>query len=143
VRASYKMIMDTGEFVINFPDVSMRDQITKTGELTANDPEVDKFVQAGLTPGKSLVVKAPIIEECPINVECVVTEHLSLGSHEMFIGEVVAYHQDGDLVKHENLEEVDTLEYALPDGTRKKLHWRSLMRMEKLVGKSHYLRGRG
>jgi len=135
VRASYKMIMDTGEFVINFPDVSMRDQITKTGELTANDPEVDKFVQAGLTPGKSLVVKAPIIEECPINVECVVTEHLSLGSHEMFIGEVVAHHQDGDLVKHENLEEVDTLEYALSDGTRKKLHWRSLMRMEKLNDK--------
>jgi flavin reductase (DIM6/NTAB) family NADH-FMN oxidoreductase RutF len=131
VRASHKMILETGEFVINFPDVSMRDKIARTGELTANDPKVDKFAQAGLTPGKSLVVKAPIIEECPINLECVLTQHLPLGSHELFLGEVVAYHQDGELVSHQNLEGVDVLECELPDGTRKTLHWCGLMRYER------------
>ncbi len=141
VRASYGMIMETGEFVINFPDASMRDQITITGELTANDPNVDKFKQAGLTPGKSLVVKAPIIEECPINMECVVTEHLSLGSHELFIGEVVAYHQDGELIVHENLEEVDRLVYRLADGTMRELYWCSLMQKRDLDEEEIIARG--
>ena len=131
VRASYQMILDTGEFVINFPDASMRDQVTKTGELTANDPTVDKFKAAGLTPGKSLVVKAPTVEECPISVECVVTEHLSLGSHHLFVGEVVAYHEYGELVNHENIEDLDYLTYQPTDcRPKKRLSWCSLYRMD-------------
>ena len=135
VRASYQMILDTGEFVINFPDASMRDEITKTGELTANDPTVDKFKAAGLTPGKSLVVKAPTVEECPISVECVVTEHLSLGSHHLFVGEVVAYHQYGEIVESLNEEERDYITY-LPagGGAEKRLMWCSLYQMEDAEG---------
>jgi len=131
VRASYQMILDTGEFVINFPDTSMRDQVTKTGDLTANDPKVDKFKQAGLTPGKSLVVKAPTIEECPISIECVVTEHLSMGSHHLFLGEVVAYHEYGEIVHRENIEELDYITYQPADGRpKKRLGWCSLPILE-------------
>ena len=131
-RASCHMIKDTGEFVINFPDTSMRDKITLTGELTANDPSVDKFKAAGLTPGRSLVVKAPTIEECPISIECVVTEDLSLGSHHLFVGEIVAYHQLGDIVRHENREEVDEFLYeAAADRPRTLMSWCSLVQLRK------------
>jgi flavin reductase (DIM6/NTAB) family NADH-FMN oxidoreductase RutF len=127
VRASYQMIRDTREFVINFPDTSMRDQITLTGKLTANDPAVDKFKAAGLTPGRSLVVKAPTIEECPISIECVVREELSLGSHHLFVGEIVAYHEPGQIVRQENQEELDTILYQpAGGGPRMLLTWCSL-----------------
>lgn len=135
VRASYQMILDTGEFVINFPDASMRDPMLLTGRLSANDPTVDKFAAAGLTPGQSLVVQAPTIEECPFSVECVVTEHLSLGSHHLFIGEVVAYHQPGEVVATENVEGVRYITYQPPGGgSRKQLAWRSLFEMENVEG---------
>lgn len=135
VRASYQMILDTGEFVVNFPDAGMRDQMLLTGSLSANDPTVDKFAAAGLTLGQPLVVKAPTIEECPISIECVVTEQLSLGSHHLFVGEVVAYHQVGDVVAHENVYGVTTITYQPPDsapsrGPKKRLAWRTLFEMD-------------
>jgi flavin reductase (DIM6/NTAB) family NADH-FMN oxidoreductase RutF len=131
VRASYRMILDTGEFVLNFPHAGLYDQMMQTGAVTANDPAVDKFELAGLTPGKPLVVKAPTIEECPINVECAVREHQSLGSHHLFAGEVVAYHQYGELVRRETLRELEVIEYrAIDGGARKRLVWGSLPRFE-------------
>jgi len=131
VRASYRMILDTGEFVVNFPDASLWDAVMQTGSLTANDPTVDKFAAAGLTRGRSLVVKAPTIEECPISVECVVTEHFPLGSHHLFVGEVVAYHQYGEIVHQEKAGPVDVITYQPADGgPMKRLTWCSLPRLE-------------
>lgn len=131
VRASYRMILRTGEFVINFPDASLWDQVVQTGSMTANDPTVDKFEAAGLTPGKPLVVKAPLIEQCPISIECVVTEHLSLGSHRLFVGQVVAYHQYGEVVSQKQTGGVHTIRYRPADGgSAKQLVWPSLPRLE-------------
>jgi len=133
VRASYRMIRDTGEFVINFPDASLWDQVMLTGKLTANDPTVDKFSAAGLTPGKSLVVRAPTIEECPISVECVVTEDMSLGSHHLFVGQVVAYHACGEVVEHKSRDALDIVTLRPAEGRPKKcLTWCSLMRLEEV-----------
>ncbi len=126
------MIKDTGEFVINFPDTSMRDKITLTGELTANDPSVDKFKAAGLTPGRSLVVKAPTIEECPISIECVVTEDLSLGSHHLFVGEIVAYHAAGGHRASREPGGMDEFLYeAAADRPRTLMSWCSLVQLRK------------
>jgi flavin reductase (DIM6/NTAB) family NADH-FMN oxidoreductase RutF len=131
VRASHRMILATGEFVVNFLDASLWDQMVLTGELSANDPSVDKFKAAGLTPGKSLVVKAPTIEECPISIECVVTEHLSLGSHHLYVGEVVAYHQYGEVGRQQSSGELTLIDYEPAEGRPgKRLRWRSLPQME-------------
>ena len=133
-RASYRMILDTGEFVINFPDGALQDQVTLTGSLSANDPAVDKFKTAGLTPGQALVVKAPLIEECPISVECVVTEHLSLGSHHLFVGEVVAVHQWGEIARQESRAGVDVVTYRSVDGAPgKELVWSGYPRLQDLT----------
>ena len=56
---------------------------------TIHDQKVDKFKECGLTPEKSAVVSAPSIAEAPISIECRVTQVIPLGSHDMFIGEVV------------------------------------------------------
>ena len=57
--------------------------------------DTDKWKDTGLTPGKASVVSAPIIRESPVNIECRVTEIKELGSHHMFLAEVVAIDVDG------------------------------------------------
>jgi flavin reductase (DIM6/NTAB) family NADH-FMN oxidoreductase RutF len=52
----------------------------------------NKFVETGLTPVKASKVNAPMIEEAPVNLECKVTQIIPLGSHDMFLAEVVAVH---------------------------------------------------
>jgi flavin reductase (DIM6/NTAB) family NADH-FMN oxidoreductase RutF len=135
VRASHRMILETGEFVVNFMVASLWDQMVVAGSLSASDPSVDKFAAAGLTPGASLIVKAPTIEECPISVECVVTEHISLGSHHLYAGEVVAYHQYGEVVRQESVGDRTVVEYAPTEGRPgKRLVWHSLPRLEDVGG---------
>ena len=131
VRASHRMILETGEFVVNFLDASLWDAMIVCGELSANNPQVDKFAAAGLTPGKSLAVKAPTIGECFVSIECIVTEHLSLGSHHLYAGEVVAYHQCSEVVCQKSVGDVTVVEYATAAGRPgKRLVWPSLPRFE-------------
>ena len=58
----------------------------------------DKFALTGLHPAPAALVSAPLIEECPINLECLTRHTLSLGVHELFIGEIVATHLDSEVV---------------------------------------------
>ena len=136
-RYSYEMIQETGEFVVNIPDVRLRDAITVCGEHSARDPKVDKFKLAGLTPGASKIVKAPFIEECPVNLECIVRHTLPLGSHDVFIGEVVASHMYGEIEKAEIVEEINEWTLApvdadtlRPRGEKMKLVWKGLIDFE-------------
>ena len=60
--------------------------------------EVDKFKEAKLTPQKSNVITAPGIAECPVNIECKVTEVKELGSHAMFLAKVVSVQVDDSYI---------------------------------------------
>ena len=60
--------------------------------------EHDKFEKTGLTAAPALQVSCPIVQECPVNIECRVTQTLRLGSHVMFIAEVVAVQASAELV---------------------------------------------
>ena len=85
---SYTLIRDSGEFVVNVPSLKEARVTDYCGVVSGRD--VDKFKETGLTAGKALVVKPPIIMECPLNIECKVRQMLDLGSHMMFLAEVVA-----------------------------------------------------
>ena len=87
-RHSHGLIQETGEFVINIPGEGLLDQVEYCGFVSGR--EADKFAARGLTPVSGSAVQTPIIAECQINIECKVTHPLSLGSHDLFIGEVVA-----------------------------------------------------
>lgn len=87
-RYSYDIIRETGEFVINLTTEKLVRATDFCGVRSGRD--VDKFAEMNLTPGKAKTLRlAPIIEESPVNIECRVTEVKELGSHHMFLAEVL------------------------------------------------------
>ncbi|MFZ4412792.1 MAG: flavin reductase family protein [Bacteroidales bacterium] len=91
-RHSYEIIKKNMEFVINLTNRELAYATDWCGVKSGKD--VNKFKEMKLTPTKAQLVKAPLIEESPVNIECVVKEIKSLGSHDMFIAEVVAVNVD-------------------------------------------------
>lgn len=91
-RYSYHMIKETGEFVINLTTEDLVYATDYCGVKSGRD--TDKFSEMRLTALPADIVKAPLIAESPVNIECVVTEVKSLGSHDMFIAKVAAVHAD-------------------------------------------------
>lgn len=87
-RYSYDMIKDTGEFVINLTTKDLAFATDYAGVKSGRD--VNKWAELKLTKVKSLKVSAPSIEECPVSIECKVREIKELGTHDMFIADVVA-----------------------------------------------------
>ena len=85
-RYSYAIIQETGEFVINLTTKKLAKAADYCGVRSGRD--VDKFVQAGLTPCRSQSVSCPGIAESPVNIECRVTEIKHLGSHDLFLARV-------------------------------------------------------
>jgi flavin reductase (DIM6/NTAB) family NADH-FMN oxidoreductase RutF len=89
-RHSYGIIKQSGEFVINLVDKRLTPYADWCGVRSGK--KYNKFVETGLTPVKASKVNAPMIEEAPVNLECKVTQIIPLGSHDMFLAEVVAVH---------------------------------------------------
>lgn len=86
-RHSYEIIRRTGEFVINLTTEELARATDWCGVRSGRD--YNKFDEMGLTVGHGEVVKAPIVEEAPLCIECRVKQIMPLGSHDMFIAEVV------------------------------------------------------
>ena len=113
-RFSYSMIEETGEFVINLTTKELTFATDWCGVKSGRD--VDKFAAMNLTAAKGHALDyAPIIEESPVNIECRVTQCLELGSHHMFLAEVVAVHaseayMDGNGKFH--LEQAEPVVYS-------------------------------
>ncbi len=91
-RYSYDIIRETGEFVINLTTEKLTRATDWCGVRSGRD--FDKFKEMNLTAGKSVHVAAPLIEESPVNLECRTTQVLELGSHHMFIAEIVGVDVD-------------------------------------------------
>ncbi len=97
LRHSYRMIEDTGEFVVNIPSSSMTETMDYCGLVSGRD--VDKFAERGLTAVPSSQLQcAPLIAECPVNLECKVEQKLMLGSHALFLARIVAVQADADVL---------------------------------------------
>lgn len=91
-RYSYDIIKETGEFVINLTTEQLVKATDYCGVRSGRD--VDKYEQTGLTPCESGTIKAPGIAESPVCLECRVKQDIALGSHTMFIAEVLAVSVD-------------------------------------------------
>ena len=91
-RYSYDIIEKTGEFVINLTTEAMARAVDWCGVRSGRD--YDKFGQTGLTPLRGAVVAAPALEESPVSIECRVRQVLPLGTHDMFLAEVVGVQAD-------------------------------------------------
>ena len=112
-RYSYHMIKETGEFVINLTTKELAFATDYCGVKSGRD--VDKFAAMHLTPVQGEKVTAPLVAESPVNLECKVTEVKHLGTHDMFMAEVVCVHADEKYMDEQNrfhLEMADPIVYS-------------------------------
>lgn len=115
-RHSYGIIKEKGEFVINLTPVSLIKKVDYCGIYTGK--KVDKFEKCGFTKAEASKVSAPLIDECPINLECKVKDIIPLGTHDMFLAEIVAVNVDESLIDSEgklHLEKADLSAFAHGD----------------------------
>ena len=112
-RYSYEILKRNMEFVINLTTKDMARATDWCGVRSGKD--YNKFEEMHLTPGKSTVVKAPLIEESPLCIECRVKEIMSLGSHDMFIADIVRLDAAKELIDENGrlaLDKAGLLAYA-------------------------------
>jgi len=95
-RYSHGLVKQYGEFAVNLPTTDLARVTDYCGVVSGR--EVDKFSAAGLTPVPAKVISTVIIAECPVNIECKVTQTLSLGTHDLFLGQVVSVQADEDIL---------------------------------------------
>lgn len=89
-RYSHALLESTGEWVINIPYAHQAELADYCGSVSGRT--VDKFAARGLTPQPSSKVLVPRIGECPVNLECACKDIQRWGSHDWFVGEIVAVH---------------------------------------------------
>ncbi|MDF2803929.1 MAG: flavin reductase domain protein FMN-binding [Anaerocolumna sp.] len=112
-RFSYEIIADTKEFVINLGTKKLVKAVDYCGVKSGR--QVDKFQEMKLTAGEARNIKAPIILESPVNIECQVTDILPLGSHHMFLAKVVGVHVDSEFLNEKGkfeLEKANPIVYS-------------------------------
>lgn len=113
-RYSNELISASMEFVINIPEEKMLKACDFCGTNSGRD--IDKFKKLDLTKEKGFIVNAPLIKECPINIECKVRQIIHLGTHDMFIGEVLSVNADEEIIYSDNdidFEKVNAVSYLM------------------------------
>jgi len=91
-RHSHRLIEEVGEFVVNLPTADQVEWVDYCGTVSGRDE--DKWAACSFNRSPGAEVEVPMIAECPVNIECRVEKTLSLGSHDLFIGRVVAVQMD-------------------------------------------------
>lgn len=89
-RYSHRMIEETGEFVVNLTTRGLAFATDYCGVKSGRDTDKFRDMRLNLLPGE--VVKAPLLKESPVNIECCVKQALRLGSHDMFLAQVASVH---------------------------------------------------
>ena len=135
-KATYThgLIVESGQFTVNLPTAAILDKVDLVGTISGRSG-IDKFAEYGLTAIASQEVAAPIIKECPVNLECKLLNVSEVGDHDLFLGEVVAMHVDSDKLddnEHVIIEKVDGFLFA---------EWAYYRMGEKLAGRYGYSRG--
>lgn len=95
-RYSYQMIKESGCFTVNLVTENYKETFDCMGSTSKRDGDKLKKMNVKLQDGKK--VNAPILLDCPVNIECTVVDSIMTGSHEMFIGKIEYVHADTNLV---------------------------------------------
>ena len=113
IRYSYNLIKEQGEFVINLTNEKLAFATDWCGVKTGK--EIDKFKEMNLHKEKANFVKCPLIKESPASIECKVKEIKELGSHHMFIAEVLAINADDEYINEKgtfDISKCNLISYA-------------------------------
>jgi flavin reductase (DIM6/NTAB) family NADH-FMN oxidoreductase RutF len=112
-RHSYKIIKESGEFTLNLTPAHLIRAADYCGMYTG--AKVDKFAKCGLTKEEGSEVACPSIAECPLSLECRVTDIVPLGTHDMFIADIVSVRADEKLLDEKGklcMERADLAAFA-------------------------------
>jgi flavin reductase (DIM6/NTAB) family NADH-FMN oxidoreductase RutF len=104
-RYSYDLIKSSGEFVINLTTSAIIKAADFCGVRSGRN--VDKFALTGLIPEKASIVACPMIKQSPVSLECRVSDIVSLGSHDMFIADIIAVNVDEQFIDKEGKLHLD------------------------------------
>jgi flavin reductase (DIM6/NTAB) family NADH-FMN oxidoreductase RutF len=102
---TYHNIKQAGAFTVNIPSEKYVREADFVGMVSGRDH--DKFRETGLTPEKSTLVNAPIVKEFPYTLECTLIKQVELGSHTMFVGEIVGMVADGEVLNPHQLPDIE------------------------------------
>lgn len=94
-RFSYEMIKEAGCFVVNLPGKEGKALFDYTGSVSGRN--ADKFKEFGIKSERASRINAPILTDCPVNIECVIVDSIRTGSHEMFVGRIECVHANDGL----------------------------------------------
>ena len=111
---THSLISKTMEFTVNFPTAEILEKVDLIGTISGRDG-LDKFKEYALTPLVSDKVIPPIVEECPVNLECKALSITEVGDHDLILGKVVSMHVDEDKLDENQrvqIEKVDGFLYA-------------------------------
>lgn len=112
-RHSYRLIKESGEFVINLPTEALAKAVDWCGVKSGKD--LNKFEAMHLTPAPASQLHCPLLAESPVNLECKVFQVIPLGSHDLFLADVVAVNASEELLDREGklqLDKAGLLAYA-------------------------------
>ncbi|MCQ2379578.1 MAG: flavin reductase family protein [Victivallaceae bacterium] len=112
-RFSYALIKRSGEFTVNMPSRKIASALDYCGVVSGRDH--DKFNECSLTARPGETVQAPIVAECPVSLECRVSKTLELGSHVMFVADILAVQVDESLISNKgalDVRQADPIAYA-------------------------------
>lgn len=98
-RYSYKMIKESGCFVVNLVDISYKETFDYMGSQSKRYGDKLAAMKVKLQDGKK--VNAPFLPDCPVNIECTIVDSLVTGSHEMFVGKIEYVHADSTIIDTE------------------------------------------
>jgi flavin reductase (DIM6/NTAB) family NADH-FMN oxidoreductase RutF len=98
-RYSYKMIKESGCFVVNLVSKEYKEIFDYLGSHSKRDE--DKLAIMNVKLSEGVKVNAPILDDCPVNIECKVVDSIVTGSHEMFVGKIEYVHAHSKLVDNE------------------------------------------
>ncbi len=102
-RFSHKIIAKSREFVVNIPKKDMLDEINYCGMVSGEDK--DKWERCKFRKLECKNINVSMIDKCPVNIECKVVDIINLGSHDLFLGEILAVHKD------KNIKNLDPLTF--------------------------------
>lgn len=112
-RLSYEYIRETMEFTVNLPSTNMTKAVDYCGVRPGR--KFDKIKEMNFTMGEGSNVNVSYIDECPVSIECKVKSIIPLGTHDLFIADVVGSHIDKDLIDEKgkiHFEKADLITYC-------------------------------
>ncbi|MBQ3229393.1 MAG: flavin reductase family protein [Clostridia bacterium] len=115
-RHSHKLIKESGEFCVNLPTAGIVKALDYCGVRSGK--EHDKFAEMKLTKEASFEVGCPSVAECPLTLECKVFQRIELGTHDMFLADIVAVGADESVIDKNGrlmLEKANLIAYAHGD----------------------------